>query len=192
MFRKIQRLPWLILLALAPLLLAVSCAFQTPSVSVRTSPESRLAILYGRFDISNNFVMGNSLGLWLQNLDTQKPVYIFFAPYQPFKALLVPPGNYQVTGFVGINRSHKIEGRWAFHHAGQISPVFTAQAGVPTYLGDFLGTIAYDGEVANWGIKHWQNHFDDTSMDFRQKFPQLRLLPVNSIFPIRNRHPSVL
>lgn len=169
-------------LFILPIALALtSCAFQAPLVATATQPDKHTAILYGKFDVNHDFVYENQLGLWLQNLDSEKSIYIFFDPAQPLKAVRAEPGRYRLAGIVGINRSHQVNARKLIP-AGQMPPPFTVPEGSEVYLGDYTGSVTYDGFVATWGLTRLKDRFDITTVEFREKYPNLRGIPAVSIF----------
>jgi len=168
--------------------LLAACAHQTPAISRSAQPDKKAAILYGRFSISHDFAFKNQLALWLQNLDTQKPVYVYFEADQPVYAVQIKPGRYQMAGFVGMNRTHQIKGRHAFPTSRFTAP-FTASPGSQIYLGDFSGTATFDSIISEWRVKSFTNNFANTTVEFREKYRNLMTVPAVSIFELQTGMP---
>jgi len=164
------------------------CAHQSPEILPSAHLDKKSAILYGRFSIGYEFSAENRLALWLQNLDAQSPVYIYFDPDQPVYCIAVKPGRYRVVGFVGVNRLHEIRGRREFP-ASRFTVPFTASAGRQIYLGDFTGTATFDGMLSEWSVKSALNNFAETTVDLREKYRNLATVPVGSIFESQNGPP---
>ncbi|HEY4416321.1 MAG TPA: hypothetical protein VGO57_11570 [Verrucomicrobiae bacterium] len=181
--------------ALVAALLTTSCVFQAHTVSTADKADHHSVILYGRFDLKQDFAFGNKLAIYLQNLDTKSMVYIFFDPKHPLQVVQVKPGHYQLAGFVGVNSSHEKRVRQEFY--GKRLPLsFIAAAGSQIYLGDFQGEVTsvegqvYTGNTVNtlrtidsiWKVKSFKNNFAGTTMDFREQYPKLRTIPAVSVF----------
>jgi hypothetical protein len=166
-------------------LLCAACAHFESSVSPRAKADPETAILYGRFTLRHTFSAGLKIALWLQNADTQKSVYICFDEAQPFRAIEVKPGRYRILGFLDTNRGHQIRGHHAFPATGlggRIALAFTAAPGSQTYLGDFTGHATLNDIIENWGVDAITNNFTDTTLEFREKYPNLLKVSAASIF----------
>jgi hypothetical protein len=157
--------------------LLAGCAYQAPAISTSARPDEKSAILFGRFDINRAFTYESHLALWVQNLDTHKPVYIYFDQDQPVYGVKVAPGRYQVIGFVGVFRLHDIKVRRAFPSSSRFTLPFRASAGSEIYLGDFSGTMTYDSIIFEWRINSASNNIVDTTEEFDRKFPNLTAPP---------------
>jgi hypothetical protein len=157
------------------------CAHEAPAILPSARPDHKSAILYGRFGIGHEFSGENRLALWLQNLDAQSPVYIYFDPDQPVYCIAVKPGRYQVAGFVGVNRLHEIRGRRNFS-TSRVTVPFTALPGSQIYLGDFYGAATFDGMLSEWSVKSATNNFSETTVEFREKYRNLMTVAAVSIF----------
>ena len=164
------------------------CAHQTPAIKPSAQMDKKSAILYGRFSIGHEFSAENRLALWLQNLDAQSPVYIYFDPDLPVYCISVKPGKYRVVGFVGVNRLHEIRGRREFP-ASRFTVPFAAPASCQIYLGDFTGAATFDGMLSEWSVKSASNNFAETTVDLREKYRNLATVPVVSIFESKNGPP---
>ncbi len=168
------------------MLMTVSCAHLEPALSATAKPDSRSAMLYGRFSIGHNFAFKNKLALWLENADTKHAIYIYFDKNEPIYGLQVKPGRYRIVGFAGLNRMHEIKGRRTEPMA-QIT--FLAPAGSKIYIGDFAGEVTWDGMVSTWRLKSCTNNFAVTTAEFREKYPNALALPPVSIFEAQEARP---
>jgi|GEM_PF-2702524 hypothetical protein len=164
------------------------CAHEAPAILPSAQLDDKLAILYGRFSIGREFSAENRLALWLQNIDVQNPVYIYFDPDQPVYCIAMKPGRYQVAGFVGVNRMHEVRGRREFP-ASRFTVPFTAPAGSQIYLGDFSGAATFDGMLSEWTVKSITNNFANTTVEFREKYRNLATSPSVSIFELQTGKP---
>ena len=168
--------------------LLAGCAHESPAILPSVQPDKKTAILYGRFSIGHEFSAENRLALWLQNPDTQAQVYIYFDPDQPVYCITVKPGRYRVAGFVGVNRLHEIRGRREFP-ASRFTALFTAPAGSQIYLGDFSGTATFDGMLSEWSVEPITNNFAATTVEFREKYRNLMMVPAVSAFELQTENP---
>ena len=164
------------------------CAHEAPAILPSAHLDHQSAILYGRFGIGHEFSGENRLALWLQNLDAQTPVYIYFDADQPVYCIAVKPGRYRVAGFVGVNRLHEIRGRRDFP-ASRFTVPFTAPSGSEIYLGDFTGTATFDGMLSEWSVKSATNNFAETTVEFREKYGNLMVVPAISVFELQTGRP---
>ncbi len=159
--------------------LLAGCASEATALSTTAKPTQKSAILYGRFFIGHQYAIEDQLVLWVQNLETHKQIYIYFDPDQRVYGINVQPGRYQVTGFLGVNRTHAIEGRRTFEPS-RFTQKFTAAPGSEIYLGDFYGATTYDGMLAEWRLDSITNNFVGTTEELHQKFPNLIRVPTTT------------
>lgn len=157
--------------------LLAGCAYQTPAISTSARPDEKSAILFGRFDIKCSFAYESYLFLWVQNLDTHKPVYIYFDQDQPVYGVKVAPGHYQVIGFAGVFRGGHIKGRRTFPSSSRFTLPFQASAGSEIYLGDYSAKLTYDSVIFEWRINSASNNIVGTTEEFDRKFPNLTAPP---------------
>lgn len=173
-------------------LLLLSCAHRTPAFSPRAKPNSKSVVLYGRFSVNHDKNMfENELALWLQNTDTRRNLYLYFDPAQPVYAVQVKAGHYRIAGFAAATRLHKMEARLPFQTHGEpaaITRTFEAAAGSQIYLGDYTGHATFDGVVFHWKLDSVTNNFVATSLEFREKYPNLLMLPVTAVMDLQKEH----
>jgi hypothetical protein len=152
------------------------CAAATDAISTKAKPDKKAAILYGRVHIGHQYAIEDHLVLWVKNLESHKQIYIYFNPDRPVYGVSVSPGRYQVTGFLGVNRTHAIEGRRTFHPS-LFTQAFEAAPGSEIYLGDFFGSATYDDTMAEWRVDYMTNNFVGTTEEFHDKYPNLIRVP---------------
>jgi hypothetical protein len=170
------------------LFLTTSCAFQAPPVSLTAVPDQQTAIIYGRFTVGADYNMGNRLVLWLKSLDAGQSVYIYFDEKHPLQAIRVKPGVYQVKGFAGTDGMHKIIGRRVFPNTGLMGKIvkpFKVPAGSEVYVGDFTGSATLS-LYQEWTLDSFTNDFAGTTVEFREKYPNLVSVPAISMFEIQS------
>lgn len=171
----------------------VSCAYQTPPISMKAGPDHDRAILFGRFAAESDYVMGNKLLLWLENVEDHESVYINFDKEHPVSAVTVKPGRYRLIGFAGITRLHSLVGRRRITPAGQwlkiLMEPFNVPAGTEVYIGDFTGSMdlsfsgnPYGGGYQEWKLEKLENRFAQTTVDFRGQYPNLVAEPARTVF----------
>lgn len=173
-------------------LLLTSCVHRSPEFSPAAKANPNAAIFYGRFLVNENKNMyENKLALWLQNMDTKRNVYLYFDPGNPLYAVQVAAGRYRVVGYAAANRAHQSEGHRPFsddQHMVRLSRPFAVAAGSVTYLGDYSGHATYDGLFMEWNLDSWTNNFIRTSLEFRERYPNLRTTPVASMLELQQEY----
>ena len=172
-------------LIIPTLLFCAACVHVASPLPPAAKADHETAILYGRFDISHQYAFGFRLGLWLQNLDTEKPVYLYFDPDRSVYAVQVKPGHYRVAGFVGLTHEDQIRARKPYPPDGFMGRMFTSFYVAPEaqiYLGDYKGHVTYDGVMVKWGLDSSANRFTETTLEYRRKYPNLVTAPAVSVF----------
>lgn len=138
-----------------------------------------------RLNLEDRISMGNRIALWLENVDLNKPVYIYFDKNRPVYAITVEPGHYRLIGFAGIDMTHRILGRRAFHGKNSketfVVP-FEARTNSAVYIGDFIGYAKVNLVAEEWALKTGTNNFAGTTIEFHKEYPNLANLPVFSVF----------
>jgi hypothetical protein len=165
--------------------LSTSCAPLIPPVSSAFTPNEKTSVLYARLNLEHHTSLGNHLALWLRNLDSTNSFYIYFDQNQPVYAITVNPGHYRIMGCAGIDVTHRVLTREVFHMEnpgkGFVIP-FQVPAHTAVYIGDFTGYAKVNLVAEEWSLKFATNDFAQTTINFRQEYPNLASLPTASIF----------
>ena len=176
-----------VIILAAGILLTAACAHLEPALPPQAKADPKSAVIYGRFSLADDFAFKNKMALWLENMDTRHPLYLYFDHGEPLYSVRVKPGAYRIMGFVGLNRTHEIKTRSPIR---LLQTVFYATAGSETYLGDFTGMVKWDSVFFIWGIKSCTNNFAATTAEFRAKYPLLTPTSTQSVFGARSPIPE--
>ena len=168
-----------VIILAAGILLTAACAHLEPVLPPQAKADPQSAVLYGRFSLADEFAFKNKLALWLENMDTKDPLYLYFDPGEPLYSVRVKTGTYRIMGFAGLNRTHAIK---MLHPLRELQTVFYATAGSETYLGDFTGMVKWDSMFFVWGMRSCTNNFAATTAEFRAKYPLLPATSAQSVF----------
>ena len=169
-------------------ILLVSCAHLIPPVPSTFKPDNNTAVVYARLDLEKHAAFGTRLALWLQNMNSNKFVYMYFDHQQPVYAITVDPGRYRLIGLAGIDMTHRVLDQTPFYDKDlkeQFILPFEARTNSAVYLGDFVGYAKVNLVAEEWAIKSFTNNFAETTIAFHQDYPNLTNLPVVSIFDPR-------
>lgn len=172
-------------LTTALLLACTSCAYFNHPLETGDTVSPKNALLYGRFNLTQDNDDGFQLGLWLENVKTKSPVYLSFLATNSIYAVDVKPGDYRINGFIAINREHKIKARHYFPPTTPGKPIrttFTAASGAQIYIGDYSGRVTYDRIMVEWKVDSLLNNFEFTTAEFRMKYPGIPYAQAVSIF----------
>jgi hypothetical protein len=170
--------------------LLTSCADLTPPVPLTFTPDGNTVVLYGRFTIGPDFVLGNRLVLWLKNVSSKKSVCLYFDKQRPVNAILVDAGQYRMVGFAGTDVTHRVLGRLAFRGKSPMNLVtmpFEVRTNSAVYIGDFTGRARMVGLDQVWEIDSFTNNFAATTRDFREQYPNLVSVPAFSMVYLQSR-----
>ncbi len=171
--------------AVALLLAVTSCTYFNHPLEPGDTVSRKNAVLYGRFNLTQDNDDGFQLGLWLENVKTKSPVYLSFLATNSSYAVDVKPGDYRINGFIAINREHQLKARHYFPPTTAGKPIrttFAAVAGAQIYLGDYSGRVTYDRIMVEWKVESLRNNFEFTTSEFRMKYPRLPYARATSIF----------
>jgi hypothetical protein len=69
----------------------------------------------------------------------------------------------------------------------EFNKTFDVPAGAAIYIGDFTGRVEFRVFEKLWQISNVSCQFDDTTKDFRAKYPNLTNLPCSCPFAPGNR-----
>ncbi len=170
---------------IALLLACTSCAYFNHPLEPSDTVSRKNAVIYGRFNLTQDNDDGFQLGLWLENLKTKSPVYLSFLSTNSIYAVDVKPGDYRINGFIAINREHKLKARQFFPPTTPGKPInttFAASPGEQIYLGDYSGRVTYDRIMVEWKVESLVNNFEVTTAEFRMKYPGIPYARAISIF----------
>jgi hypothetical protein len=176
-------------LAVALLLACTSCTYFNHPLEPRDTVNRKNAVLYGRFNLTQDNDDGFQLGLWLENVKTKSPVYLSFLATNSIYAVDVKPGDYRIQGFIAINREHQLKARHQFPPTTPGKPIrttFTAESGAQIYIGDYSGRVTYDRIMVEWKVESLRNNFEFTTAEFRMKYPGIPYARATSIFQTGN------
>lgn len=186
------------ILALGLLLLAgTSCVFYTDPVEHAGEVGKNSALLYGNFYYGQHFneepdPKWFTTGLWIKNVDTGRKLYVEFKDTNSVYAVAVKPGWYRIMGFVRSDNEHGVKNRSGFHQTNTpaaLAEPFEAQSGGQIYIGDYIWETKLDYPLIHWNLKFITNNFDATTVEFRQRHPELLTTSAKSIFERGIRSP---
>ncbi len=169
-------------------MLLASCAHVIPPVTSTFKPDDNTTIIYARLDLEKHVSFGNRLVLWLQNMDSNTPVYMYFDQQQPIYAIPVELGHYRLIGLAGVDMTHRILDKSPFYEKDlkeEFTLPFEARTNSAVYIGDFVGYAKVNPIAEEWAIKSFTNNFVETTMVFHKDYPNLTNLSVISIFDSR-------
>ncbi len=184
--------------ALGLLMLAcTSCVFYSDPVEHAHQINKNSSLLYGNFFYGQHFSEEISpswytTGLWVKNVSTGRTFYIEFKDTNSVYAVQVNPGRYQIMGFVRSDNEHGVKARSVFsptNTPGTLGEPFEAQSGDQIYIGDYIWETKLDYPLIHWNLKSITNNFDATTVELRQRYPELLTAPAKSIFDRDIRSP---
>jgi hypothetical protein len=167
--------------------LMVGCASFAPALSTEVKADPGTGYVFGRFksvSLPNSFF---SLRLAL-NLEEQNKLtnyLIKFDKEDATTAIAVKPGIYNLNkllvffGMLGDNNMNKRETTLT---KGPLTIEFTIESGKAYYIADFLGqtnvTQSYNQETLTWKLESVKDNYENTTLDFKNRYPNLRELEV--------------
>ncbi len=141
-------------------------------------PDAGRAYLFGRFHhrVAEH---GGKLGLALRNANTGTEYIIVFQGKNGIAAVPARAGTYKITEVVYLTGLGREKGRRLFLPPSPfryMSGLFTAPAGVPTYLGDFGASTLTRGKNHIWRFHSINDRFEKTRAEMEADYPLLRSL----------------
>lgn len=167
-----------------------SCVFYSTPVKSAGQINQDDTILYGRFHYGQHFAeepnpAWYTRGLWIRNETTDRTHYIELKETNEVYAVQVEPGSYRIMGLVNTDNEHGVKGRIAFaltNRPGWLTEPFQARKGEQIYIGDYQCETKLDWPMLTFKFKYITNNFDATTVEFRNKYPELMTTTAASIF----------
>ena len=173
-------------------LLFVSCTSYAPRVESSFKPGADTVIVFGQLkfvdksNVGSTAYAGYRMALQFSNVETKKPLYVRFTKTETIACANIPPGRYQLTGFVATDNSDRILGGKIFGPEDKIDVRFTTAPNTAIYLGDFSGYVKYyvygDLTTIETGLTEVTNNLSASTAILHEKYPNLAAMPVRSVF----------
>ena len=173
-------------------LLFVSCTSYAPRLDSSFKPAPDTVIVYGQLQFEDKSNVGATsysgyrMALRLSNEETKKLLYVRFTKDETISCANIPPGHYQLTGFMATDKSDRILGGKIFGPEDKIDIQFTTEPNTAIYVGDFYGYVKYyvygDLTTVETGLTQVTNNFSASTAIFHEKYPNLATMPVRSAF----------
>ena len=167
--------------------LIIGCVSIPSALSPEAKSEPGVGYVYGRFKnvhTPDSFYRHPRLVLNLQGKNNVTNYLIKFDEVESTTAIAVKPGIYNLNTlliFWGLS-DDKINRRETTLTKGPLTVEFSVEPGKAYYIGDFLGntlaTETLSSQSLEWKLESVKNNFENTTLDFKNKYPNLRELEI--------------
>jgi hypothetical protein len=166
---------------LATLTIALSaCASFTPPLSPAAAPSSGTGYIYGRFTLKDTTTGIGHLRMGLELSGPQAYTFQFEREHD-LVVIAVPAGSYSISKLVFATYDYGKAGERPIVDP-RLSAPFAVESGKAYYIGDY---VAESGGRASglqinqsWRLSSIRDSFEDTTAQFKLKFPLLKGLDI--------------